>query len=49
MTIDTITTDVDAIKKFIAGTDEQPKPVEEAVKPEVDGEGEPEVVEAPAE
>ena len=38
MTIDSITTDVDSIKKFIAGIEEQPKEAE--VKPEegaVDG------------
>jgi hypothetical protein len=40
MTIDTITTDIDSIKKFIAGADEQPKPAEEGAKPEGEVEGE---------
>ena len=33
MTIDTITTDIESIKKFIAGTDEQPKEAELEAKP----------------
>ena len=33
MTIDTITTDIESIKKFIAGTDEQPKETESEAKP----------------
>ena len=35
MTIDSVTTDVDSIKKFIAGIEEQPKEAE--VKPEEGG------------